>query len=193
MIHNPPKERIYTPPFKIQLVSGDNNKQCDVFPCGSIHTVIQDQEGNIRLSDKVRFLPGGYPYREVATGEQTKCCPKCQRDYPTEWPFVEPYTKEDKEGMCIRCYERKYVPHTNYKEDTYRKALRTELLLEMAISKKENGIPDEADIIKALDLAIAELIANYKKLGFKGSNVLEFVRRTQSLLIIEQSKSTISI
>lgn len=118
-------ERKYSPPFMIQMVSGENNEHCDLFPHGSFHDVRKCEEGYLW---KVGTRPYSIPDRfktaviPILTKEMLplKECQTCNNLFKRDWPF-------SKTGDCIRCFERMYVKISGGDRDEYRELLRKEL------------------------------------------------------------------
>lgn len=109
----------FTPPFLIQMTSGEFNKQCDILPHGSFHMVKKDQNGHLWLANKIDCVPPDYSIKIVEVKPETKECPSCKNEFPKDWTFME--------HTCIRCFERKYIPN----REAYRAILRAELKLEL--------------------------------------------------------------
>ena len=118
-------------PFLIKMTSGEHNKHCDIYNHGSYHTVRECAEGYKWVDGRVDVIPSGYNFKVVNEKPETKICPNCENEFDIEWPFIN---YDDKE-ICIRCYERYNFVH----RDSYREALRKELLLEMLENKDVIG------------------------------------------------------
>ncbi len=126
-------ERTYSPPFLIQMVSGEKNQQCDLLPHGSFHEVKMDENNNLWLTKGIHGIPPDYKTKVIENKPETKICDTCKVEYPKEWPFVSlRLTMTTGVTMCIRCYERKYIPHNpGCNRDEYRELLREELKIEL--------------------------------------------------------------
>lgn len=121
-----------SPPFLIQMCSGEKNQQCDILVHGSFHEVQKDENGSLWLANKTDCIPNEYKTVIVSEKPETKQCPSCKNEFPIDWAFSEWREKNVEHVSCVRCYERKYVPHSNgYSRDDYRQTLREELKKEM--------------------------------------------------------------
>ena len=131
------KERTFTPPFFIQMSSGEHNLHCDKFPHGSIHEVKKClEEDNLWVTkSKLDFIPKNFKTIVVENKPETKICEGCKNEFSKDWIFVKYKTPEsENKEMCVRCYERIYISHTlGAGKDNYRDALREEIKKEFVI------------------------------------------------------------
>lgn len=103
------KERTFTPPFFIQMSSGEHNLHCDKFPHGSIHEVKKClEEDNLWVTkSKLDFIPKNFKTIVVENKPETKICEGCKNEFSKDWIFVKYKTPEsENKEMCVRCYEK---------------------------------------------------------------------------------------
>lgn len=131
-------ERKFTPPFLVQMCSGEKNEQCDKYPHGSFHEVKKDEEGRLWVTKGIDSIPSDFKTKIIDVKPETKNCPKCSSEYPKTWPFAK-YGVEtpgqhiitESEECCVRCYERHNIGHKpGFTRDDYRQVVREELKLE---------------------------------------------------------------
>lgn len=128
------KDRKFTPPFLIQMSSGDKNKQCDLLPHGSFHEVKQDEEGFLWLTDRIDSIPNDFAIKKINEKPEAKKCPSCSNEFPKDWPFAHWTENLQPFESCIRCYERKNIGHKNgFSRDDYRQAIREEIKKELKL------------------------------------------------------------
>lgn len=94
--------------FHIQVSSSNKGECCDFYPPGSIHEVKRDEErGLIDLKHNVCEVFPFVKYKVIDKPTETKECPCCNNDFPTDWPFIE--IKRTGHGPCCqRCYCKRY-------------------------------------------------------------------------------------
>lgn len=123
-----------SPPFLIQMTCGDANRQCDVFPHGSFKEVSEDENGVQWVVKNVHAIPTDYPRKRVESKGETKVCPSCNNEFPSDWPFSEWRLAGVTQTSCVRCYEKRYIIHNHgYTRDDYRQTLREELKRELSL------------------------------------------------------------
>ncbi len=124
----------FTPPFLIQMTSGQSGQHCDKFPHGSLHWACHrekdDQWRRVKQNgaglEREDIIPTKFSFHTMLQDNvgEVKLCPDCANTFKENWPFLG--------GTCIRCYERKNIPNLNgITRDDYREALREELLIEI--------------------------------------------------------------
>ena len=117
----------------VQIISSEKGKQCDMFPCGSIHEGEYDNKG-FKIADKSNWIDiDNFVLRELEVLppiNETKLCPNCNLLFSVDAPFVKATQISDKD-MCMRCYERKYIVGI----DEYKEALRIEIINELNLKK----------------------------------------------------------
>lgn len=134
------EEREFTPPFLIQMISGEKNKHCDLRPYGSIHKVKKCKDGHMWLDRGIDSIPSHFATKILDEMPVTKKCPSCSCDFPESWPFatyrtISGETKEE----CSRCYERGHILNPNgFTRDEYRELIRKELQLEMVLQGNQS-------------------------------------------------------
>jgi len=116
------KERTFTPPFMVQLTSGEHNEHCDKYPHGSLRMVKQDVETKrLWMLERIDSIPDRFKTAVVDPNMATKQCPTCKNIFPEDWPFMN-IRQDNSPDTCIRCYERKYLVN----RDEYRQILLDE-------------------------------------------------------------------
>ena len=110
----------------IKIVSSEKGKQCDKFPCGSIHEGEFDDKG-FRLLGESDWIPPVFETEKIVLKlDEIRLCNLCKTLFSIDTPFVKSNQKDDPE-MCIRCFERRYI----VSRDEYREALKIEIMQEL--------------------------------------------------------------
>lgn len=119
------KVRNYSMPFMVQMVSGEPNEHCDLFPYRSLHDVQKCDEGHLwKMGARSYSIPDHFKTIEVPLRSfkqlPLKQCVECNNLFPAKWVFAT-------ENQCIRCFERLNVSIKGMTRDEYRELLRKEL------------------------------------------------------------------
>jgi hypothetical protein len=114
-------------PMLVQIASGQDGKQCDLFPYGSLHKIEKDEQTGQLFDKEGTILLLDFNLKEVNEAP-TKICVGCSNIFPQDWVFISDTTRI----TCVRCYERKYLPNRG----EYRKAVMKELELELKLSNQ---------------------------------------------------------
>ncbi len=111
-------------PFIILMDSGATGRHCDRFPHLSVQEAKKDDEGNLFCNKRKNYpINPNFTFKELVERPETKHCPDCINDFILSAPFL---TINDQD-VCIRCYERKYLPN----REEYKKLVRQELYDEL--------------------------------------------------------------
>lgn len=122
------KERTYSEPFLVQMVSGNYFEHCDVYPFGSIHEVRKCNEGFLWSTNRVHHaINTEFKTSVLQFKPETKTCGNCRNDFPNGWAFIR--DGELNSEVCVRCYEKRN--HVNREE--YREVIRQEIKLQYGI------------------------------------------------------------
>lgn len=115
--------RLLSPPFLIQMTSSEQNKNCDLYNHGSIHTVRKCNEGHMWVDGRVSTISNKFSFEVISEKPEIKMCPACKNEFPEDWPFI--YNR--RELTCIRCYERYNLTGDR---DAYHDVLRKQFMIE---------------------------------------------------------------